>query len=76
MWMQFKFFCRELISSSGFIWTPRSRLLRISGMSCFVGSSRCLIICIVKQNKTNEFQVFTVIDLFSEQNICPNGQGS
>lgn len=56
MWMQFKFFCRELISSNGFIWTPRSSLLRISGMSYFMGSLRCLIICIVKQNKTSEFK--------------------
>lgn len=29
MWVQFKFFCRKFISSDGFMWSPRSRLLRI-----------------------------------------------
>ena len=32
MWMQFKFLCSEFISSNDFIWSPRSRLLRVWGV--------------------------------------------
>ena len=71
MWIQFKFFFSEFISSNDSMWSPRSILLRIWGVRVVLWV--LLRFCYL-HFKTN--QVITVTDLYSEQNVCPSGQGS